>query len=297
MRNQIPINRRLDVVAATPCSTIYRLCLGKRSLFFKFLLSPQKFQLNNYDLSCLLRRDRLAVSKYIYQILKRQQKINKYLPGDLWTLPKHNLIITTEDCYDLVGLDSLITVKRSKFLLPKIFRLTLDWFGNNVKLKSCPKLLNNNEVWKLKAELQFIKPLSSIMSRLKAEKLVKKLGPIKYIAHGDLQPKNILMVKNKVRVVDFDEGFLAPIAWDCGFLWGNLLYLSAVYHNKFYDYYNLWLTLRKSIYSAQVKVNFTIITIAILLMRVYLFPLKKISKSQKVRFEKNIAEIIKYIKI
>lgn len=293
---KILISRQLDVVTATPCSAIYRLYLGKSSLFFKFLLSPQKFQLNNYDLSCLLRRDRLAVSKYIYQILKKQQKINKYLPPDLWTLPKHNLIITTEDCYDLVSLDSLITIKRSKFLSPKIFRLTLDWFGSNIKLKSCPKLLNNNDIWKLKAELQFIKPLSSIMSLLEAKTLVKKLGPIKYIAHGDLQPKNILMSKNKVRVVDFDEGFLGPISWDCGFLWGNLLYLSAAYHNKFYDYYNLWLNLRKSIYLAQVKVNFTIITIAILLMRIHLFQLKKISKNREAIFKKNIAEVIKYIK-
>lgn len=269
---------------------VYRLVCGNTTLILKFFRPAKTFLLNGYNLKPLLKRDRLRVSTRTYNKLKTYKRIVEYLPPDLWTFPGYGLIITSERNGDFINLSKLLKACNSITILPKIHKLTRDWLSVESSNHEPPKEFNNRSVWVLKRDLQIIKPLSFIFRENEIINFIRQLGPMKYFSHGDLQPKNILVTGNELEIVDFEEGFFAPLAWDVGFLWGNLLYLTAYYEKEFVKYYQTWLLLRSRMKSSTRR-NFTIITIAIFLMRMWMFPLEKLSKRKEIILRKKVIKM------
>jgi len=202
--------------------------VSKFFVFVKIFKRSKKYINNGYNLESLYKRDRLKTSVWGYCHFFKNHILRRYLPPKVYSLKYIPSLITISRLGNTINSAILLDLDDGKHLISKINQFTLDLrkatlFYN----QEVPSFLKNNQIWKLKKELQIIKPLSYSVSKKKANILADKLGDCNYIAHGDLQPKNFIYDSGCLEIIDFEESFLAPKSWDEGFLWGNLLYLSV----------------------------------------------------------------------
>lgn len=267
-------------------SKIFKVSILNNDCYVKRFLYFQNDIYNGFDLSLLYRRDRLKISlwgqKYFGKISLTKEYVSRYFFG----LKKINILFNFYRQIKAVNLSEIIKeVKDENKWIRQINKLTKILLKiNNEVISEVPTWINDIKIWELKKQLQLIKPLSHVFNKSKVNKLVLKLGKTIYIAHGDLQPKNLLLKNDGLEIIDFEECFVAPKHWDVGFLWGNLLYESVKYQELFYILKKYWL------FFAKKNNNFVIISLSVCLMRIYMFPVFDLKNSQK----KQLVEFCRY---
>lgn len=282
MNDNREINR-IKQILSNSFSKVYKLDISSvKSYYLKFFKYPHKYVINNVDLSSVFKRDRLKVSQYFYLLFRKNKRLQKYLNYYLWVLSEENLMITKDKNGNNCNFSDVLLNKVSFSDWTKQIReLSGDLINNQIKVINHKNIFNNKQVLKMKFKLQFINPLLKVLSQKKVSEIVNRVGSLTFLNHGDLQPKNILISKDRITIIDFEEAFIGPQGWDVGFLWGNIIYLTIENRKNFNAANSFWNKTIKNVIGENLRFNVVIFTVSAILMRIYFFPLMRVSDNNK----------------
>lgn len=279
-----------------PYSSVIQILDKSKKIYYyiKFIHKSNKYIFRNHDLTVLFGRNRLFVSSFFENQFSKIAPCRKYLPDLVIESSSNNFLIYKNNDLEQKEFSKLIYENKSDKWINRIMKLVDDFSFRRIN-KNVPEELNNPQVLKLKMDLQIIKPLSYIFSKREVELLLEKIGPLYYLNHGDLQPKNILLSDKKITIIDFEEGFFGPEGWDLGFLWGNIFYLSITNKLLFSHLNKVWINHCLSKSNSKYRFNLFLFTLSTLLFRLYLFPLITLSKKSKFLLKRQIEIFKKYV--
>jgi len=261
---------------------VFFISINSQDCFFlKFFNNKEKCFLNNYVISPLFARKRAECCAYSNELFSRNNTLKKYYPELTYYSRRHNFVITKDQINNKTNFDALIRNGNNFFWLKKIRSLTNDFISTKIKIIKIPVFFKNNGILRLKTNLQIRMPLLKIFTKQKVNALIKSLGKAEYLCHGDLQPKNVIFGNRQTRVVDLDETVVGYSGLDAGFLWGNIIYLVSKNPKELKKVIASWRISVKQTTDKKVSNNFKIITVATILMRIFLFPLQRTKPEMK----------------
>jgi thiamine kinase-like enzyme len=284
--------KKWKLVSAGLFAEVFLFRKEKKYYFAKRFLYPDNYFLNGYNLSVIFKRNRLDVCIFFESFFTKNIN-NSYLCKTVYVSKINNIAIVEGGSSKGKNVDELIGRKHFGHCLKELKILSKELLKCDKKKKGFSKFDNKN-ILNFKIKMQLRKPLQFIMNKDAVEKVVSKIGAMKYVNHGDLQPKNIIYINKKLKIIDFEEGFIGPFGWDIGFLWGNLIYLTIADEKDFLKTVEIF---EKNIISScgkQAKYNILLFCLCSILMRINMFPLRKFSHRQ---IEKLNVLVSRYIKL
>lgn len=278
-----------------PFSSTAELWLGKDSFFIKYFHDLPRFTAGNSDISPAYKRDRVSVSSWAYNVFQDHSPTRKYFPELIAALPRERILITKSIPQPNATLETVFTNRSfTRNHLLRLKSLTECFSKTPTRVSRIPAFLNNNAVLALKLNLQFQKPLALLLSPREAHLATQQLRKhLNYPSLGDLQPKNILISKNSLYLIDFEEAFVGPLGWDIGFLWGNILYSAACQKTLLAHLTDAWQRLAWKLPDPMRRNAFTISSAAIA-MRLFLFPTMKLTAAQQEKLKLIARRIFNY---